>query len=53
MLLDATFPAALERAITEAYRALGERAGRRNRDVAVRSSATTEDLADASFAGQR
>ena len=38
-------PAELERAITDAYRALG--AGR----VAVRSSATAEDLPGAAFAG--
>ena len=40
-------PAELERAITDAYRALG--VGR----VAVRSSATAEDLPGAAFAGQQ
>ncbi len=40
-------------AITEAYAELGRRAGRAEVDVAVRSSATAEDLPDASFAGQQ
>lgn len=42
------FPEKLERIITEAYLNLGE-----NKRVAVRSSATAEDLPDASFAGQQ
>ena len=42
------FPEELERIITEAYLNLGE-----NKRVAVRSSATAEDLPDASFAGQQ
>ncbi len=49
-LLAAPFPAGLAEAITAAYRALdgpGEVA------VAVRSSATAEDLPEASFAGQQ
>ncbi|NDP47430.1 MAG: phosphoenolpyruvate synthase [Sulfuriferula multivorans] len=44
----ATLPAALEAGLREAYLALGERVS-----VAVRSSATAEDLPDASFAGQQ
>jgi rifampicin phosphotransferase len=40
-------PAGIASAVREAYRALGASA------VAVRSSATAEDLADASFAGQQ
>ena len=44
----ATLPAALEAGLREAYRGLGERVS-----VAVRSSATAEDLPDASFAGQQ
>jgi len=40
-------------AITSAYRELCQRAGNQNTDVAVRSSATAEDLPDASFAGQQ
>ena len=43
----APLPADLERDIAEAYRGLGEGL------VAVRSSATAEDLPDASFAGQQ
>jgi pyruvate,water dikinase len=44
----ATLPAALEAGLREAYLALGKRVS-----VAVRSSATAEDLPDASFAGQQ
>jgi pyruvate, water dikinase len=44
----ATLPAALESGLREAYRALGDTVS-----VAVRSSATAEDLPDASFAGQQ
>ncbi len=46
-ILDAPVPADLEDAVTAAYQALG--AG----PVAVHSSATAEDLPDASFAGQQ
>ena len=46
-------PADLEQQIREAYRKLAERLGVENPDVAVRSSATAEDLPDASFAGQQ
>ncbi|MFY0693051.1 MAG: phosphoenolpyruvate synthase [Paracoccaceae bacterium] len=48
-----SFPEALEADIRAAYRALGERVGRADPSVAVRSSATAEDLPDASFAGQQ
>lgn len=48
LILNGTFSPALEKAITEAYQSLGK-----NRDVAIRSSATAEDLPDASFAGQQ
>ena len=44
----AALPAALEAGLVAAYGALGE-----NVSVAVRSSATAEDLPDASFAGQQ
>jgi len=44
----AALPAALETGLREAYRALGNTVS-----VAVRSSATAEDLPDASFAGQQ
>ncbi len=43
----------LERAVREAYQRLCEEAGSKDIAVAVRSSATAEDLPDASFAGQQ
>ena len=49
----APFPADLSRDITQAYKALSDRYGTHETDVAVRSSATAEDLPDASFAGQQ
>ncbi len=45
---NAQLPSALEQGIRLAYEALGQ-----NVSVAVRSSATAEDLPDASFAGQQ
>ncbi|UBV41772.1 phosphoenolpyruvate synthase [Deinococcus taeanensis] len=48
----ATLPAPLEQAIREAYSALSAETGTEP-DVAVRSSATAEDLPEASFAGQQ
>ena len=51
-MLAANLPHALERAILEAYARLSEGAPEPV-DVAVRSSATAEDLPDASFAGQQ
>ncbi len=51
-MLAASLPHALERAILEAYERLSEGAPGPV-DVAVRSSATAEDLPDASFAGQQ
>jgi len=45
-------PASLETKVREAYRKLEAEFGK-NVDVAVRSSATAEDLPDASFAGQQ
>ena len=53
LLLQGSWPSELEDAITESYRELCRRAGRENIAVAVRSSATAEDLPDASFAGQQ
>ncbi|SHG88833.1 phosphoenolpyruvate synthase [Marivita hallyeonensis] len=47
------WPEATEAAIRQAYRDLSDRAGQPNVSVAVRSSATAEDLPDASFAGQQ
>ena len=43
----------VEQSIREAYRTLGKRYKSDNVDVAVRSSATAEDLPEASFAGQQ
>lgn len=51
MVLEAKFPDALGNAIRSAYERLCEEYGQ-DADVAVRSSATAEDLPDASFAGQ-
>jgi pyruvate,water dikinase len=47
------FPPALADEIREAYAALGRRSGAADPPVAVRSSATAEDLPEASFAGQQ
>ncbi|WP_297056393.1 phosphoenolpyruvate synthase [Thermosulfurimonas sp.] len=52
LILKARMPADLAEAIREAYHRLEEKYGPRV-DVAVRSSATAEDLPDASFAGQQ
>ena len=51
-ILDTPLPRALEAAITEAWRQLEQRVGHEV-VVAVRSSATAEDLPEASFAGQQ
>ncbi|RKN44852.1 phosphoenolpyruvate synthase [Streptomyces hoynatensis] len=53
MFLDTPLPGHLDGALREAYRELGRRLGRAEPDVAVRSSATAEDLPEASFAGQQ
>lgn len=47
-IIDAPFPRVLEDDIHAAYKKFGKQ-----NDVAVRSSATAEDLPDASFAGQQ
>lgn len=52
-IISGDWPASTEAAIRDAYRTLSERAGQPNVSVAVRSSATAEDLPDASFAGQQ
>ncbi|MFO8133689.1 MAG: phosphoenolpyruvate synthase [Thermoplasmatota archaeon] len=49
----ARFPDEIARAITEAYHELSRRYHVDETDVAVRSSATAEDLPEASFAGQQ
>ncbi len=51
-ILQADLPNSLQRTIVEAYEQLSAPFGR-PLDVAVRSSATAEDLPDASFAGQQ
>lgn len=53
MLAEAELPTDIARAIRAGYRALCARTGSRQIAVAVRSSATAEDLPDASFAGQQ
>jgi pyruvate,water dikinase len=50
-IIDMPFPEALEQPLKGAYEKL--QAGNANMAVAVRSSATAEDLPDASFAGQQ
>jgi pyruvate,water dikinase len=50
-IMGAAFPKQLEQEIAEAYREL--QSGPEEFSVAVRSSATAEDLPDASFAGQQ
>ena len=52
-IAHADMPPDLEREIAEAYAMLQEREGGSELSVAVRSSATAEDLPDASFAGQQ
>jgi len=51
-ILQAEFPEELKNSIIRAYKKLCKEYGP-NTDVAVRSSATAEDLPDASFAGQQ
>ena len=51
LILRAELPAALAADVTAAYRRLGS--ARQSAAVAVRSSATAEDLPEASFAGQQ
>jgi len=53
LLLRAEFPEDIAGEIREAYRELGKRYKTEEVDVAVRSSATAEDLPEASFAGQQ
>ena len=53
LILAGEWPAHTAGAISEAYRELSKRAGKTSASVAVRSSATAEDLPDASFAGQQ
>lgn len=50
-IIDTPFPAAFDAALETAFTAM--QGGNQNLKVAVRSSATAEDLPDASFAGQQ
>jgi len=52
-IMYADMPGDLVNEIHQAYQHLGEEYGQTNPDVAVRSSATAEDLPTASFAGQQ
>jgi pyruvate,water dikinase len=53
LILDGEWPESIEADILSAYRELCEMVGETDVPVAVRSSATAEDLPDASFAGQQ
>lgn len=53
MILACEFPPDLQEEIIGAYRKLSSQHKQKNIDVAVRSSATAEDLPTASFAGQQ
>ena len=53
MILKGQFPPDLEQEILENYHLLSRQAGIEEVEVAVRSSATAEDLPGASFAGQQ
>lgn len=52
-ILAGEWPEAIQQAIVDAYRTLAKNAGEPDVAVAVRSSATAEDLPEASFAGQQ
>ena len=52
LILGAQFPQDLKKEIIKNYRKLSQKYGQEKVDVAVRSSATAEDLPSASFAGQ-
>jgi pyruvate,water dikinase len=53
LILGGRFPTAMEADLVAAYRELVAASGTKNPSLAVRSSATAEDLAGASFAGQQ
>ncbi|MGW4161021.1 phosphoenolpyruvate synthase [Streptomyces sp. NPDC004788] len=53
LFLSQPLPTALREAVLAAYAKLAEETGREAPEVAVRSSATAEDLPEASFAGQQ
>lgn len=53
MVIKAPFSPSFEKAVRESYEKLAKAIGHDNFSVAVRSSATAEDLPEASFAGQQ
>lgn len=53
IIRNGKFPVALEAEIKDRYNALSQQYEQKATDVAVRSSATAEDLPDTSFAGQQ
>ena len=53
LISNGKFPVTVEKAILESYYKLSEDYSQEATDIAVRSSATAEDLPDASFAGQQ
>jgi pyruvate,water dikinase len=53
LILNAKIPQEIEKEIIKSYKLLSKSYGEKFTDVAVRSSATAEDLPDASFAGQQ
>jgi len=53
LIQNGEIPAEMEAQVIESYKKLSAQYGEGNVDVAVRSSATAEDLPDASFAGQQ
>jgi pyruvate,water dikinase len=52
LILDSNFPSDITKEIIASYKELSDFYNQKNLDVAVRSSATAEDLPSASFAGQ-
>ena len=53
LIREGEFPRPIVKQIKLAYHELSQKYGQKKTDVAVRSSATAEDLPDASFAGQQ
>ena len=53
LISNGKFPVSVEKSILESYYRLSEDYNQEATDIAVRSSATAEDLPDASFAGQQ
>ena len=53
LIRNSKFPQEISKAIIDRYFQLSQTFGQEQTDVAVRSSATAEDLPDASFAGQQ